>query len=322
MLKHIKDLTAGSSVATFRALGSPTRAKIVELLCAREMNIGELSQALALTQPSVTKQVQILEEAGIVVSDYVPAPQGMQKRCRRVFERLLVDLEPKASDEETLAESELPIGMYTDIFAVPTCGLATRDKFVGLLDSPLSFFLPERAHAEIIWSSSGWVEYKFPNTLPLNTRVKSMELLMEVGSESPGYKNDHPSDITLWINDVEIGTWRSLGDFGGTRGHLNPSWYPDNMNQWGVMKTWTIDDTGSYVDGVLVSQVSVKQLNIHPWEVSKMRIGNSPDSECVGGFTLFGNGFGNHQIGLILRLKHEPIGRSEPIPAWGGPRPQ
>ncbi len=306
MLKHIKDLTAHSSVAVFRALGSTTRVKIVELLSSHEMNIGELSQALGLTQPSVTKHVQILEEAGIVVSDYVAAPQGTQKRCRRVFERLIVDMAPKASEEENYAESELPIGMYTDISVVPTCGLATKDKFVGLIDSPLAFFLPERAQAEIIWSAGGWVEYAFPNTLPLNARIKSMELLMEASSEFPGYKNDYPSDITVWVNGVEIGTWRSLGDYGGTRGHLNPSWYPDNMNQWGVLKTWSVDDAGSSIDGVQMSKVKINDLNIHPWEVSKIRIGNSPKSACQGGFTLFGHGFGNYQMGLILRLKHEP----------------
>lgn len=314
MLRHIKDLTAHDSVAIFRALGSSTRAKIIELLSSHEMNIGELSQALGLTQPSVTKHVQILEEAGVVVSDYVAAPQGTQKRCRRVFERLLVDLAPKASDEDTFAESELPIGMYTDISVVPTCGLATRDKFVGLIDSPLAFFLPERAQAEILWSAGGWVEYAFPNTLPLNARIKSMELLMEVGSEFPGYKNDYPSDITVWVNGVEIGTWRAQGDFGGTRGHLNPSWYPDNMNQWGVLKTWTVDDDGSMIDGTEMSEVTIDQLNIHPWEVSKIRIGNSPRSECQGGFTLFGKGFGNYQVGLILRLKHEPADLVEKRP--------
>jgi predicted transcriptional regulator len=305
MLKHIKDITAHESVAIFRALGSPTRAKIVELLSSHEMNIGELSTALGLTQPSVTKHVQILEEAGVVISDYIAAPQGMQKRCRRVFERLLVDLVPKAHDGDTYAECELPIGMYTDICVVPTCGLATRDKFVGLIDSPLAFFLPERAQAEILWSSGGWVEYAFPNTIPLNARVKSMELLMEVSSEFPGYKIDHPSDITVWVNGVEIGTWCSLGDYGGTRGHLNPSWYPDNMNQWGVLKTWTVTDHGAEIDGVSLSRVMIDQLNIHPWEVSKIRIGNASDAVHPGGFTLFGHGFGNYQVGLVLRLMYE-----------------
>ena len=312
MLHHIKDLSAHSSVAIFRALGSSTRVKIIELLAQHEMNIGELSTALGLTQPSVTKHVQILEEAGVVVSDYVAAPQGTQKRCRRVFERLLVDMAPKTPESDGVAESELPVGMYTDIDVRPTCGLATRDKFVGLVDSPLSFFLPERSQAEIIWTSGGWVDYAFPNTLPLNARIKCLELVMEVSSEFPGYKNEHPSDISSWINGVEVGTWTSPGDFGGTRGHLNPSWYPDNMNQWGVLKTWQVDGSGSSIDGVAISSVKIQDLNIHPWMVTRIRIGNSESSPNQGGFTLFGKGFGNYQMGLILRLKHEPIENERP----------
>ncbi|MBC8066371.1 MAG: metalloregulator ArsR/SmtB family transcription factor [Chlorobia bacterium] len=305
MLHHIKELSGKESVAIFRALGSSTRVRIIELLSHREMNINELSGALGLTQPSVTKHVQILEEAGLVQSDYIAAPQGTQKRCKRVFERFLVDLAPKTPDSEGYAESELPVGMYADVEIHPTCGLATRDKFIGLVDSPLAFYLPERSQAEIIWSSGGWVEYAFPNTIPLNTHIKVMELAMEVGSEAPGYNNHYPSDITVWINGVEIGTWCSAGDFGGTRGHLNPAWFPDNMNQWGVLKTWQVDEQGAFIDGVSISDVNLEQLNIHPWQVTKVRIGVKPESANQGGFTLFGKGFGNYQMGLVFRLLHE-----------------
>jgi len=307
MQHNIKELSAKESVAILRALGSNTRARIVELLAQHEMNIGELSTALGLTQPSVTKHVQILEEAGVVVSDYVAAPQGTQKRCRCVFERLLVDLAPKAPETDGYAETELPVGMFTDVDVRPTCGIATREKFIGLVDAPVSFFLPERSQAEIIWSGGGWVEYMFPNTLPVNSRVKSVELMMELGSEAPGYNNKYPSDITLWINGVEIGTWTSPGDFGGTRGQLNPAWYPDNMNQWGVLKTWLTDDSGSAIDGLQISDVTLAALNIHPWQATKIRIGVKPDARNQGGFTLYGRSFGNYQIGLILRLRHDSL---------------
>lgn len=269
------------------------------------MNIGELSAALGLTQPSVTKHIQILEEAGVVVSDYVAAPQGTQKRCRSVFERLVVDLAPKALEHDGFAETELPIGMYTDVDVRPTCGLATREKFVGLVDAPVSFYLPERSQAEILWSAGGWVEYAFANTLPVNAHVKSIELAMELGSEAPGYNNHYPSDITIWVNGVEIGTWTSPGDFGGSRGQLNPAWFPDNMNQWGVLKTWSVDGTGASIDGVRISDVKLADLNIHPWQATKIRIGVKPESPHQGGFCLFGRGFGNYQMGLILRVRHD-----------------
>mgnify|MGYP001191782695 CR=1 FL=1 len=305
MQQHIKELGATESIAIFKALGSTTRVRIIELLSQREMNIGELSAALGLTQPSVTKHVQILEEAGVVVSDYVAAPQGTQKRCRCVFERLLVDLAPKPPQNDGFAETEVPVGMYTEIEVRPTCGLATRERFIGLVDAPVSFYLPERSQAEVIWSAGGWVEYAFANTLPVLSHVKSIELAMELSSEAPGYNNTYPSDITVWVNGVEIGTWTSPGDFGGTRGQLNPAWYPDNMNQWGVLKTWSVDGTGASIDGVRISEVTVDSLDIHPWMATKVRIGVKPDAVNQGGFSLFGRGFGNYQMGLIFRIRHD-----------------
>jgi predicted transcriptional regulator len=301
---HIKELSATESVAVFRALASESRARIIELLAERDMNINELSIALRLAQPSVTKHVQILEEAGLVESDYLAGPQGTQKRCRRVHDRLVVDMAGKPYRPEGLAEIEVPIGMYTHAEAVPTCGLANRERFIGHLDNPVSFFLPERATAEILWSSGGYVEYVFTNSLPLEAEIDSVDLAMEVCSEAPGYNNDYPSDITVWLNGTEIGTWASPGDFGGTRGRLNPAWWHDNLNQSGLLKVWQVDRTGTSIDGMRVSSVRIEDLNIKPWQTIAVRIGVKPESFNQGGFTLFGKGFGNYEQDLIMRLRY------------------
>ena len=307
---HITELSASESVALFRALGSEPRARIVELLADRDMNINELSLALGLAQPSVSKHVQILEEAGLVVSDYLAGPQGMQKRCRRVHERILVEMEGRRRREDGIAEIEVPIGMFAQAETIPTCGLATREKMIGLLDSSLSFFMPERANAEILWTSGGFVEYMFANTLPLTAGVRSIELAMEVASEAPGYENDYPSDLTLWINGIEIGTWTSPGDYGGVRGRLNPHWWTDNMNQHGLLKVWQVDREGTSIDGMTISRVRVDDLGVKPWEPVKVRLGVKPDAPNQGGFTLFGKGFGNYEMDLVLRIAYDPHGEA------------
>lgn len=296
------------SVAIFRALASESRAKIIELLADRDMNINELSAALGLAQPSVTKHVRILEEAGLVVSDYLAGPQGMQKRCRRVHDRLIVEMAEPHLPTESVAEIELPIGMYTSIEAVPTCGLAIREKFVGLIDNPLSFFMPERAGAELLWTAGGYVEYAFANTIPLQAAIASVDLAMEISSEAPGYDNDYPSDITVWINDVEIGTWCCPADFGGSRGRLNPAWWPDNMNQHGLLKVWRVDGAGSTIDGVELSKVKIDDLTVRPWQATKVRIGVKPDAVHQGGFTIYGKCFGNYEVDLVLRIRHSAQG--------------
>jgi predicted transcriptional regulator len=309
---HIKELSATQSVAMFRALASEPRAKILELLAHRNMNINELTAALGLAQPSVTKHVQILEEAGLVTSDYSAGPQGMQKRCRRVHDRLLVELAGAAPTSQSIAEIEVPVGMYSVIEAVPTCGLATREKFIGHLDDPLSFFMPERAKAEILWSSGGHVEYVFANTLPSPTHITGVGLVMEICSEAPGYDNDYPSDITVWINGVEIGTWCSPGDLGGTRGRLNPPWWQDYLNQSGFLKVWQVDEHGSSIDGVKLSNEKVGDLNIQPWQATRVRIGIKQDAVHQGGFTIFGRGYGNYEQDIVMRLHHETRGGDVP----------
>ena len=305
---HITELSASESVAIFRALGSEPRARIVELLADRDMNINELSVALGLAQPSVSKHVQILEEAGLVKSDYLAGPQGMQKRCRRIHERILVEMEGRRRREDGIAEIEIPIGMFTHAETTPTCGLATREKVIGLLDSPLSFVMPERAKAEILWTSGGFVEYLFANTIPLQASIHGIELAMEVSSEAPGYENDYPSDLTVWMNGIEVGTWTSPGDFGGVRGRLNPHWWTDNMNQNGLLKVWQVDREGASIDGVPLSRVRIDELGIRPREPVKVRIGVKPDARNRGGFTLFGKGFGNYEMDLVLRLAFDPHG--------------
>ena len=301
---HIKELSASQSVAIFRALASTSRAKIIELLSERDRNINELSAALGLAQPSVTKHVQILEEAGLVESDYSAGPQGAQKRCRRVHDRLIVELASTEPKQEGVSEIEVPIGMYTQFEAVPTCGLANRERFIGHLDNPVSFFLPERATAQIVWSAGGFVEYVFTNSLPLEAHITEMDLAMEVCSEAPGYNNDYPSDITVWLNGHEVGTWSSPGDFGGVRGRLNPDWWHDNLNQSGLLKVWQVNAKGTSIDGIKVSNVNIEEVGIKPWDTMRVRIGVKNDARNQGGFTLFGKGFGNYEQDLVLRLHY------------------
>lgn len=51
-----------------KALSDKTRIKIVKMLQAREMCVCEIHDALGLSQPSVSKQLRVLEEAGLVES--------------------------------------------------------------------------------------------------------------------------------------------------------------------------------------------------------------------------------------------------------------
>lgn len=305
---NLRDLNSTESAAIFRALSSESRVRILELLSEGEMNINALSAAMGLAQPSITKHVQVLEEAGLVVSDYTSGVQGMQKRCRRLHDRIVVDLGGKAKEKDYVVEVEVPVGMYSRFEVVPTCGLATRDRLIGVIDDPLAFSFPDRAKAEILWSGGGFVEYEFPNSLPFNTVLDSVELALEISSEAPGYANDYPSDITVWINDVEIGTWVSPGDPGGERGRLNPPWWQDYMNQHGYYKVFSVSPEGSFVDDEKLSNVTMASINVQPWQATKVRFGVKESAVNKGGFSLFGKGFGSFETDIVFKIHHSSKG--------------
>jgi DNA-binding transcriptional ArsR family regulator len=51
---------------TFEVLAEPRRREILDLLRARERPVGELVERLPLTQPTVSKHLRVLREAGLV----------------------------------------------------------------------------------------------------------------------------------------------------------------------------------------------------------------------------------------------------------------
>lgn len=53
-------------VKVMKALSDPNRVKIVKLLQQKVMCVCELQAALGISQPSVSKHLKILEEAGLV----------------------------------------------------------------------------------------------------------------------------------------------------------------------------------------------------------------------------------------------------------------
>ncbi|RYG31327.1 ArsR family transcriptional regulator [bacterium] len=288
----------------FKALGSEARLAILDLLSDADRNINELGTALGISQPSVTKHVQYLENAGLVVSEYMPGQQGMQKRCRLATEGVLLSFAGTRKPEFQTETIAMPIGLYTLANPSGTCGLAGKERIIGFYDQPQSFFLPDRVNAQILWMADGFVEYTFPCSLPRSVELRRLELQMEVCSEAPDFNPDWPSDITVWINNVELGTWTCPGDFGGERGRLNPDWWVDHMTQFGALKVWSVDSEGSHVDGVPVSEVTLERTMVTPLQPITVRVGVKPDAPHSGGFNLFGRGFGNYAQDLVLRLHY------------------
>ena len=57
---------AATTSDPFNAIAEPRRRHILEFLAGDERSVGEIADALALNQPSVSKHLQVLRDVGLV----------------------------------------------------------------------------------------------------------------------------------------------------------------------------------------------------------------------------------------------------------------
>jgi predicted transcriptional regulator len=296
-------LSPQDDLEIIRALSSEVRLRILDALSSQPLNVNEIAEALSLPQSTVATNVLALEEAGLVLSESVKARKGNQKICRLPYEEVLIRFGDGARETDGAVEVAMPIGLYTNYEVSAPCGLCSAESVIGYLDVPDSFLSPDRMKAGLLWFEKGWVEYKFPNNSRLKDKpVSRLEVTTELSSETPGTNKNWLSDITLWINNVEVGCWTSPGDFGDRRGKYTPPWWKLEGSQYGLLKNWSVTDEGAYVDGVKISGVTLADLDLPNHHSVKVRIGVKEEAEHLGGMNIFGRGFGNYGQDLLLRL--------------------
>ncbi|KAA9007819.1 ArsR/SmtB family transcription factor [Histidinibacterium aquaticum] len=289
-----------------KGLASEVRISILKLLAqSGPMNVNQVAAELSLPQSTISSNMQVLENVGLVVTDIQKARKGSQKVCRSVFTEILVafgDQRPEVRDDEI--EVSMPLGLYSHFEVTAPCGLCSTEGVIGLLDVPDTFLDPDRMRAGLLWFTRGFVEYQFPNNAKLlNKPVQSLEFSMELSSEVPGTSADWPSDISLSVNGIHVATWTSPGDFGDKRGVFTPDWWKLAGSQYGKLKTWRINGDGTYVDGLRVSDVTLTDLEVDEHRSIRVRIGVREDAEHPGGMNIFGRGFGNYDQDITMRLR-------------------
>lgn len=68
----------------FVALANPVRRELLELLAARPLSAGELSDRFDLSRPAVAEHLRVLRDAGLVADE----PQGRRRIYRLTAEPL------------------------------------------------------------------------------------------------------------------------------------------------------------------------------------------------------------------------------------------
>ncbi|WP_433746172.1 ArsR/SmtB family transcription factor [Paenibacillus amylolyticus] len=285
----------------YEALASEVRWRIMDMIAVREMNVKDIAAALELSPSIVTMHIRKLEDAGLIGSRRVRINGGTHKLCYLKQNQIEIEL-PSASQTSRTREQTIAVGHYTAFDIHPTCGLGTLEKEIGVWDDPRYFLDPERVHAAILWFGKGYVEYKTPNFVLPDQTTDAIEISMELASEAPGLRDHWPSDISFTFNGVSLGTWTSPADFGrAARGKYTPEWWHRNVNQYGLLKTIRIDASGTYMDGERMSDITLKDVKLdEPFWTLRFTVDET--SPNVGGLTIYGAGFGNHDQDIVIRV--------------------
>ncbi|MFO8070028.1 MAG: helix-turn-helix domain-containing protein [Alkalibacterium sp.] len=290
------------SLAVLKAVANKHRLDILRLLSVQPYNVNELADKLNLPFSTTATNVKKLEEVNLISTELVPG-RGTQKVSAKNYDRILLDL--FIHEEERFENQyviDMPIGEYFDCYVQPNCGLVNYKSYIGIQDDPRSFYNIDRRNAQLLFMRHGFVEYRYQNQIPDGKKAEEIEVSAELCSEAPNHKEDWPSDITIWINDHEIGTWTSPSDFGGERGLLTPAWWNTNFSQYGMLKRWSATKFGIFLDDVKISSLSIEDLELEKHPFISVKIGVKDNAVNKGGFNLFGNRFGNYEQGIKLKV--------------------
>lgn len=304
---HLKNLDEGLPV--FKALGSEIRINILKILMENgQMNMNELASTLGITNGALTGHIKQMEQCGLVKVAAENAGHRNQKICQVNVDKILLDVTEQTEEQgKNIYTTSIPVGHYSDYSVFPTCGMATGEKMIGEVDDPRYFAYPERVNAQILWFTRGYVEYMIPNLVPVSQKIDQITITMEISSEAPGVNSDWPSDLAFLLNDVEIGTWTSPGDFGDVRGIFTPDWWFPNWNQYGLLKMIVINRKGTFIDGLKISDVTIGQFDLNYKSTIRLKLMVREDLGNTGGLTVYGSRFGNYNQDINVRIKYSPM---------------
>ena len=302
---HIKTLDEGLEI--FKALGSNIRIDIIKILRENNgMNMNDLASRLNITNGALTGHIKKLEDCGLISITSESSGHGNQKICSVHLDKILIDLD-SPEEEVNVYQTELKVGHYSNYEVYPTCGLSSPSAVVGEVDDIRYFAHPDRYSADILWFSKGYVEYIIPNFIPFSQKIDKITISAELGSEAPSVNDVWPSDISFYLNDTFLGSWTSPGDFGDVKGLFTPEWWYPNWNQYGMLKLLVINKRGTFIDGLQISDVTIRDLNLTDKSTIRLKLAVNDDSNYVGGLTIYGKNFGNYNQDINVRINYSPI---------------
>ena len=288
-----------------KALSSNVRLEILDILREKPLNISEISEKMGIPISSTALHMKVLDDSGIVITQSMPGLRGSQRVCGLKINQVTMTLlnQQENFPKDNIYTETMPIGNYFDCKITAPCGIASENTFLSSEDSVYGFYSPDKHTAQILWFTQGYLEYRFPNIQMQKLKhIKSLEFSMEICSEAPGYNNSWKSDITFWINGKEIGFFTSPGDYGGRRGKQTPQWWDNNMTQFGVLKSLSITEEGTFLDGEFFSPLTLSDFSLRDNPYISFKLGVKEDAHYMGGLNLFGEKFGDYAQNILMKI--------------------
>lgn len=283
------------------ALSSPTRRKILALVTKRSYSVLELAKELNIALSTMSFHIKVLRTAGLVKTLSSPDKRGNEKNVSQSCYEINIQLSKPNISKKNTYNVELPIGSYSSFDITAPCVMANENQIIGDYDEVGAFYSTERFEAKLISFKKGYVEYKIPTYPFANKKIASITFSLEICSECPNYNNHWKSDISFWLNDILLCTYRSPGDYGDRRGLLNPSWWPEKFTQYGMLKKIRIDEEGVWLDESLVSDMTINNFQNNGTFLS-FKFGVDENSKYAGGINIFGKNFGDHNQDIMVQI--------------------
>ncbi|MBQ9729826.1 MAG: helix-turn-helix domain-containing protein [Clostridia bacterium] len=288
------------------ALSAPERVRIMQAILSNSKSLSALSMELDLPISSVSRHVDVLEQAGLIDVRYQPGLKGHTKFCSAALLNYSVNFRKKKKDDpkDPAISVELPVGMFSHCHINAPCGMTGISQTIETFDDPNVFFSPSRIEAECLWFDWGSLTYNFPAKPLLHHRCREISFSFEICSNTVYFNEHWPSDITVTVNKTEVLTFTSPGDFGGKRGKYTPEYWPLTSSQFGLLKKITINGTGVYLDGSFVhNSVRFEDLDLYNGNAVSLKIEVKKNAEHRGGVNLFGKNFGDHPQAIVMTVK-------------------
>lgn len=287
------------------ALSSKTRLCILGILYNHPKTFSEIAKECFITVSSATFHLKILGKAKLINIEFVPNKKGKLQMCYLNTITLLMFFSYTSVNQNSkVLNYSMPVGHYVDADLMFVSGFATKNEQIMFDEG--NYYLPERMNAEIIWCKSGFITYAFTNVFIKNNKIKELNFSLEICSETINYCNTWKSDITFSINNIELLTYTSPGDFGDRPGNFHPLWWPDGSTQYGELRKISIKSDGVYFDNNLINKnIIINDLGLEKGNSILFKIENKKDARYIGGFNIFGKAFGDYPQDIEMNVIFE-----------------